>query len=230
MTAQGSSPERKAFTLVELLAVVAICSLLVALMFPALSKARLAARKAGTIGNMRQLGVATLSYAGDHQGMLPGPSSQGLFRGYTRSSTDGISFLLAPYLGLPDQSTLSSGQGIIVPQLLDPGYMGFNPQATSSVPQYVQKIAYPTTSSLAGRRPFGVSEADPDDPKRPPVTLLQLSALRPELRWLLTTVDQQVAGMTATWKTQTPPAPLYGVRFRLYSDGRVASVDADDKN
>ncbi len=220
---------RSAFSMIEILAAVAICGILAALLFPAVGKMQLSGRKAGTIANMRQLGTATLAYAGDHQNRLPGPTSQGLWRGYSRSTTGQLSHMLAPYLGLPDQESLEVGDNVIVPQLIDPGYMGFNRKAPSSVPQFVQKIGYPTTSPYAGRRPFGVTESATPG-KEAPLTLLDLANLRPEQRWLLCTVDQDIIGLTSSWKSQTPPDPLYGQRFRLYADGRVAPVAANDPN
>jgi len=60
------------FTLVELLVVIAIIALLIAILLPTLRKAREQANAVVCQSNMRQLGMAFLWFAQDHQGHLPG--------------------------------------------------------------------------------------------------------------------------------------------------------------
>lgn len=71
---------RRAFTLIELLVVVAILGLLASMLLPALASAKDRARTAQCLGSKRQLQLAWLLYAGDHQDRLvphgqwlPGP-------------------------------------------------------------------------------------------------------------------------------------------------------------
>jgi type II secretory pathway pseudopilin PulG len=52
--------------------VIAIIAILAALLTPALSKARDSAKAAACQSNMRQIGLAFLMYADDHDGFLPG--------------------------------------------------------------------------------------------------------------------------------------------------------------
>lgn len=61
---------RKAFTLIELLVVVAIIAILSALLLPALRGAKESAKRSTCVSNLHQLGIALLSYAGDHDGNL----------------------------------------------------------------------------------------------------------------------------------------------------------------
>lgn len=61
---------RQGFTLVELLVVVSILTLLISLLLPALTRARKAAQQTQCASNLRQLQLAALQYAHDHQGVI----------------------------------------------------------------------------------------------------------------------------------------------------------------
>lgn len=62
---------RKAFTLIELLVVIAVMSLLMGILIPALSSVRRSSICLKCQCQMRQIGLATLLYADDHDGYLP---------------------------------------------------------------------------------------------------------------------------------------------------------------
>lgn len=57
--------KRKAFTLIELLVVIAIIAILAAILFPVLSQARQAAKKAASINNAKQQTLAAIMYCSD---------------------------------------------------------------------------------------------------------------------------------------------------------------------
>lgn len=63
---------RERFTLVELLVVIAIIAILAALLLPALNASREKAQAVKCLGNMKQLGTASLSYLSDNNDYLPG--------------------------------------------------------------------------------------------------------------------------------------------------------------
>lgn len=62
---------RRAFTLVELLVVIGIIVLLVALLLPALNRAREHARTVQCMSQLRQISFGVYSYASDNGGLLP---------------------------------------------------------------------------------------------------------------------------------------------------------------
>ena len=60
-----------AFTLIELLVVIAVIALLMGILMPALRIAREQSKRAVCASNLRQLGMAVLTYTADHDGRIP---------------------------------------------------------------------------------------------------------------------------------------------------------------
>ena len=63
--------KRNAFTLVELLTVIAIIAILIALLLPALARSRSLALRIQCASNLRQVGIALREYGSEYQGQYP---------------------------------------------------------------------------------------------------------------------------------------------------------------
>ena len=87
---------RRAFTLTEVLVVIAVIAILAALLLPVLSRAKDSGRRAACTSNLHQLFIATSLYAADHEGVYPPDSAthhwpHQLFSGY-----ENLDVLLCP--------------------------------------------------------------------------------------------------------------------------------------
>ncbi len=62
---------KKAFTLIELVVVIAIIAILAAILFPVFAQAKLAAKKATAVSNVKQIGLSHMLYVGDYDDVSP---------------------------------------------------------------------------------------------------------------------------------------------------------------
>ena len=72
MTTHRSRGPRKAFTLMEMLVVIAIIAILASILIPTMSSSREKARTAYCANNLSQIGKALISYCDEHKEQLPG--------------------------------------------------------------------------------------------------------------------------------------------------------------
>lgn len=92
----------KAFTLLELLIVIAIISILTAILFPVIGKVRRSARRTACLSNVRQIGTAIGMYTVDYDGAYPNTGDPYLWVGKR------FRWPIMPYLGIAKVSALES--------------------------------------------------------------------------------------------------------------------------
>lgn len=98
---QARSCQSDGFTLIELLTVIALVGILVALLFPGLRSVKARAEGAKCLSNLKQIGVAVASYAGENNGAFPrGGWGDATALPLDPPATDGIGWLtdIFPYL------------------------------------------------------------------------------------------------------------------------------------
>ncbi len=87
-----------AFTLIEILVVIAVIAILVAMLLPALKNARATAKQIQCVSNLKNQGTAFLMYADDYNSQMPyRPGWRGAVMSGREHST--WEWLMAPYLG-----------------------------------------------------------------------------------------------------------------------------------
>lgn len=153
-----------AFTLIELLTVIAIIGILSAIIVPTIGKVRETAQRAVDASNLREIGKAALLYASDHNDRLPDPSMVPAPSVTAPSKYFVYLGLLAKYGGINEASLLFSKNdslfdgfapsGILDPA--DPTKNSLHPDLLTRVPSinFVGglKVTDPSTTPLAFTR------------------------------------------------------------------------------
>lgn len=112
----GETLKNRAFTLIELLSVIAVIGVLSAILIPVVGKMRTQANLSESVSQLRQIGVAFSLYAQDHNGVYPAPTTLA-----QQDNPDRTHWALeiTRIEGLLGQATTFIHQGLIAP---NPGY------------------------------------------------------------------------------------------------------------
>jgi prepilin-type N-terminal cleavage/methylation domain-containing protein len=103
------SKSTEAFTLIEMLVVIAILGVLAALLLPALSHAKARARNTACVSQLHQLGIATRMYADDNNNLLPTAELLPSLPVDPSAPRPRIGDVLGPVLGRSNSNTNDSG-------------------------------------------------------------------------------------------------------------------------
>ena len=142
------SPRPTAFTLVELLVVIGIIAVLIAILLPALNRAREAGKRVQCLSNLRQLSQATIMFATENRGYMPAQAGSGILIANTSSG----SFSLKP-ASKPEAESNVAWDWVAWQRQIDPalGYAGTSKNAN-------QNITLSGLAKFMGQQPvYGVS-------------------------------------------------------------------------
>lgn len=202
-----------AFTLVELLATLAILGALAALVFSAVWIARGSGDRAKAMANMRAIGAAIPMYAADHDGGLPGPLWPGQVPELDPARAGRLVRELAPYLGIEVPT-----QPEVIDLFVPPAYRKAKAAAPLAASRtFVVNMAIDNGSSIVN--PWGsLAAGDGSSPSR--MAMVPLNA------WGFSDADRQhprVSG--APWSANTPEGPVHGKRLAWFFNGSVSAVE-----
>jgi prepilin-type N-terminal cleavage/methylation domain-containing protein len=203
------------FTLIELLVVIGIISALTALLVPAVRGVRRNADRLTATSHMRQIGTAILHYAGETDGLLPGPLQAGQKAGFKTGDTKQLATVLAPYLVGEEPAPNSTSKVFLSPAFVRAMK---NRDLAKSHP-FMMNIS-PVVDGVK-IQPFG---SDAPGKISAPMKVVAV----PSSIWILCDADQKNPGVIGQpWAGDTPVDVIHGSeRLALHLDGSVQTIAA----
>ena len=205
---------RGAFTLVELLVVLAVVAILAALSLGGISKLGASSDRSKAVSNMRQIGTGITLFAADNDGKLPGPLWPGQLAQFDPARSGRLVRELAHYLGIPTP-TAPKVETLFVP----PAYRkAVSVSFLDSARTYVLNMSVVDADQKLV--PWGNLATSPSSQP------LKLASI-PVQAWGFSDADAlhpRVFG--ASWAANTPPKPIHmPKRLAWFFNGSVAPVD-----
>lgn len=230
------SRQTAGFTLIELLTVVVIIAVLAAILFPTLSSIIAKGDSTACISNLRQIGIAIISYTNDNDGSLPGPLNLAQTPTFKTGATGSLPQYLAPYLNLaPQTGALSAAASnknnvFVCPAYrrqfpnLDGAVYGMNMRKMTaySQPPWGDNASNQTPVKKAVLAQWTETGTDGNDHS---VDSTQTFAMRD-----IDQTDQQYGGATPSASVALPQTPVHkDHRNALYYDFHAASMQLNDQ-
>lgn len=225
---------RAAFTLTELLTVIAVIGVLAAIIFPVVGKVRQSANRTNCASNLRQIGVALGGYCADNRDALPGydlitddwTTSYGLNRGAgptywmkNGKPTRDLCSHLGRYLAVDTNAATGTGT---VPSFICPAAAA--EQTATGTSYYIGTSVRMDDGSL--RRAIGYNNASNAAEKR---SVKRVQIASPGKAVFLFDADNEFLPLISQAAVGGAPASaVHGAtRNVLYFDGHVAAVGKD---
>lgn len=226
---------RRGFSLIELLAAIAVVAILLAILMSGIGYVRDVADNTQCVSNLRQIGMGIHSYSLDNSGKLPGPTFSAQQATYSLTKYQNtLAAHLASYLGSPAISSTPTTSDLF----LCPGYQSIVPES-----EWALGYAYVASLSLRNDKggfvlqdgikviPWGHIQSNPSSPNAnaDPMELAIVASLtNPSTAWAIQDVDNLNDPRTAGRAGIAQEPVHHSHRNRLYFDWHVESVPVDE--
>lgn len=224
---------KSAFTLVELLVVIAIVGLLAGLTIPAIAGARGKANDSKCLSNLRQIGLAFLSFASDNNGYLPRGNNN-----TDDTGTAGREYYKAIYNYIPTLNNKMSGKQVnkvfLCPAEKQP------PDQSTSCTQYTASFALEagnsstTDTGMNGNGPRSLASIE-----SPTKTILLVDGKIGISSYAYQTESSTTWNALRSDLDKPDPATTEKVKFRhssgsainaVYADGHAGTIKWSERN